>query len=139
MLSKFDVPTDSVNVEASHWLNIPETKVILKLRTRKNSGKIHWSRKKLKEDDLKSIEKIARFTKTIALFTEMIVCVSIRRDSGLNVKILSFNLILGYWISNDSLKITVSERFPAKTINHMTDLEKLFPGNLLLEDASEES
>ena len=56
MLSKFDVPTDSVNVEASHWLNIPETKVILKLRTRKNSGKIHWSRKKLKEDDLKSIE-----------------------------------------------------------------------------------
>lgn len=31
-------------------------KVILKLWTRKNSGKIHWSSKKLKEDDLKSIE-----------------------------------------------------------------------------------
>lgn len=86
MLSKIDVPTDSVNVKASHWL-YQKQKVILKLLTSKHSGKIHWSRKKLKEDDLKSIEKIARFTKTIALFTEMIVCVSIRRDSGLNVKL----------------------------------------------------
>ena len=75
----------------------------------------------------------------IARFTKTTTCVSIRRDSGLNVKILSFNLILGYWVSNGSLKIRVSERSPAKTINHMTDLEKLFPGNLLLEDASEES
>ena len=63
---------------------------------------------------------------------------SIRRDSGLNIKILSFNLILGYWISNGSLKIRLSERSPAKTINHMTDLEELLPGNLLLEDVTGE-
>ena len=55
MLSKIDVPTDSVNVEASHWL-YQKQKVILKLCTRKNSGKIRWSSKKLKEDDLESIE-----------------------------------------------------------------------------------
>ena len=40
---------------------------------------------------------------------------------------------------NGSLKIRVFERSPAKTINHMADLEKLFPDNPLLEDASDES
>ena len=37
------------------------------------------------------------------------------------------------------MKIRVSEHNPANIISHMFDLEKLFPGYPLLEDASEES
>ena len=51
----------------------------------------------------------------------------------------SNNLIFGYRVSNGSLKIRVSERFSAKIINHLVDLEKLLSRNLLLVDTSEES
>ena len=42
--------------------------------------------------------------------------------------------IFGYWVSNGSIKIRISERSPVKVISHIVDLEKLFPDNPLLKD-----
>ena len=49
-------------------------------------------------------------------------------------KLWSNKFIFGYWVSNGSIKIRISEFSPVKVISDIVDLEKLFPDNPLLKD-----
>ena len=58
----------------------------------------------------------------------MVVYAFITKSCGPNVKKLWSNkFIFGYWVSNGSIKIWISEHSPVKVISHIADLEKLFP------------
>ena len=118
VLSKLDVNIDPANVEACHWLksNNKGKKAILKLSRRKDSDEIRRVRSKLKTTDLKPI----------GITTPVYI------NDSLCKKLNKF--ICGYWVSNGSIKIKISERSHVKVISHIVDLKKLFPDNPLLKD-----
>ena len=60
----------------------------------------------------------------------MIVYVFIIKSCGPNIKRYG----QGYWVSNCSVEIKISECFPVKVICHIVDLEKLFTDNPLLKN-----
>ena len=49
-------------------------------------------------------------------------------------KVWSNKFIFGYWVSNGSVKIRISERSAVKVVSHIAVLKKLFPDNAFLKD-----
>ena len=47
--------------------------------------------------------------------------------------------IHNFWVANGSVKIKAKENSKPNTISHITDLQKIFPGNKLLKDEESES
>ena len=135
VLSKLDVNIDPANVEACHWLksNNKGKKAILKLSRRKDSDEIRRVRSKLKTTDLKPIGV------TTPVYINDSLCFYYKRLWSKCKKLWTNKFIFGYWVSNGSIKIRMSERFPVKVISHIVDLEKLFPDNPLLTDDQTES
>ena len=130
VLSKLDVNIDPANVEACHWLksNNKGKKAILKLSRRKDSDEIRRVRSKLKTTDLKPIGI------TTPVYINDSLCFYYKKLWSKCKKLWSNKFIFGYWVSNGSIKIRISERSPVKVISHIVDLEKLFPDNPLLKD-----
>ena len=130
VLSKLDVNIDPENVEACHWLrsNKKGKKAILKLSRRKDSDEIRRVRSKLKTTDLKPIGI------TTLVYINDSLCFYYKRLWAKCKKLWTNKFIFGYWVSNGSTKIRISERSPVKVISHIVDLEKLFPDNPLLKD-----
>ena len=130
VLSKLDVNIDPANVEACHWLksNNKGKKAILKLSRRKDSDEIRRVRSKLKTTDLKPIGI------TTPVYINDSLCFYYKKLWSKCKKLWTNKFIFGYWVSNGSIKIRISERSPVKVISHIVDLEKLFPDNPLLKD-----
>ena len=135
VLSKLDVNIDPANVEACHWLksNNKGKKAILKLSRRKDSDEIRRVRSKLKTTDLKPIGI------TTPVYINDSLCFYYKKLWSKCKKLWTNKFIFGYWVSNGSIKIRISERSPVKVISHIVDLEKLFPDNPLLTDDQNES
>ena len=135
VLSKLDVNIDPANVEACHWLksNNKGKKAILKLSRRKDSDEIRRVRSKLKTTDLKPIGI------TTPVYINDSLCFYYKKLWSKCKKLWTNKFIFGYWVSNGSIKIRISERSPVKVISHIVDLEKLFPDNPLLTDDQTES
>ena len=127
VLSKLDVYIDSANVEACHWLK-SNKKAILKLSRQKDSDEIRRVSSKLKTTDLKPIGI------TTPVYINDSLCFYYKKLWSKCKNLWSNKFIFGYWVSNGSIKIRISESSPVKVISHIVDLEKLFPDNPLLKD-----
>ena len=108
--------------------NIKGKKAILKLSRRKDSDEIRRVRSKLKTTDLQPI----RFTTPVYINDSL--CFYYKTLWSKCKKLWTSNFIFGYWVSNGSIKIRISERSPVKAIAYIVDLEKLFPDNPFLKD-----
>ena len=99
----------------------------------KGSDEIRRVRSKLKTTNLKSI----------GINTSVYINDSLRfyykKLWSKYKKIWTSKFIFGYWVSNCSVKIKISECFPVKVICHIVDLEKLFTDNPLLKNDRIES
>ena len=80
-------------------------------------------RSKLKTTDLKPIGI------TTPVYINDSLCFYYKKLWSKCKKLWSNKFIFGYWVSNGSIKIRISERSPVKVISHIVDLEKLFPDN----------
>ena len=87
-----------------------------------------WIRFELKTTDLKSIGI------TTPVYINDSLCFYYKKLWSKCKKLWTNKFIFGYWVSNGSIKIRISERSPVKVISHIVDLEKLFPDNPLLKD-----
>ena len=134
VLSKLDVNIDPANVEACHWLMSSNKgkKAIPELSRRNDSDEIHRIRSKLKTTDLKSKGMTTMYINDSLNFYYKKLWSKCK-------KLWTNKFIFGYWVSNGSVKIRMSERFPVEVISHIVDLEKLFPDNRLLKDDQTES
>ena len=121
--------------EVCHWLksNNKGKKTILKISRRKDSDEICRLRSKLKTTDLKSIG-IAT-----PVYINDSLCFCYKKLWSNCKKLWTNKFIFGYWVSNVSVEIRISERSPAKIISYIVDLEKLFQDNPLLKDDHIES
>ena len=121
--------------EVCHWLksNNKGKKTILKTSRRKDSDEICRLRSKLKTTDLKSIG-IAT-----PVYINDSLCFCYKKLWSNCKKLWTNKFIFGYWVSNVSVEIRISERSPAKIISYIVDLEKLFQDNPLLKDDHIES
>ena len=121
--------------EVCHWLksNNKGKKTILKISRRKDSDEICRLWSKLKTTDLKSIG-IAT-----PVYINDSLCFCYKKLWSKCRKLWTNKFIFGYWVSNVSVEIRISERSPAKIISYIVDLEKLFQDNPLLKDDRIES
>ena len=121
--------------EVCHWLksNNKGKRTILKISRRKDSDEICRLWSKLKTTDLKSIG-IAT-----PVYINDSLCFCYKKLWSKCRKLWTNKFIFGYWVSNVSVEIRISERSPAKIISYIVDLEKLFQDNPLLKDDRIES
>ena len=64
----------------------------------------------------------------------MIAFVGITRISGQNVRNWLSRFIHGFWASNGSIRLKLTETGNVCVITHDVDLEELFPGDELISD-----
>ena len=64
----------------------------------------------------------------------MIAFVGVTRISGQSVRNWLNKFIHGFWTSNGSIRLKVTETSNVRVISHDADLEELFPGNELISD-----
>ena len=107
VLSKLDVNIDSANVEAYHWLksNNKGKKAILKLSRRKNSDEIRRVRSKLKTAVLKSIGI------STPVYINDSLYIYYKKLWSRCKKLWINTFVFGYWVSNVSIKIRISNIF----------------------------
>ena len=130
LFQKIDIEVHPDNIEACHWVksNAGPKKVIIKMSRRKDADKIRRAKKKLKGLDLSSIGINS------AVFINDNLC---RYDKNLWAKCKKLWLnkfIHGFWTSNGSIRLKVTETSNVRVISHDADLEELFPGNDLICD-----
>ena len=116
--------------EVCHWLksNNKGKKTILKISRRKDSDEICRLWSKLKTTNLKSIGIATR------VYINDSLCFCYKKLWSKCRKLWTNKFIFGYWVSNVSVEIRISERSPAKIISYIVDLKKLFQDNPLLKD-----
>ena len=130
VLNEIGVNIDSQNVEDCHWIKTQgPKKIISKFSKRKDANKVCTEKKKLKRKNLTSLGISKR------IYINDSLC-KYYKQLWANCKKLRENQVIhAFWISNGSIKLKVSETGNVHTVTHDVDLEVLFPGNSLIEDA----
>ena len=126
VLSKLDVNVYPANVEECHWLKSNNKSKKAILSRRKDLDQVRRLRSKLKTTDLKPIWV------TNSVYINDSLYFYYKKLWSKCKNLWSNKLVFGYWVSNGSIKKSISERLPVKVISFIVDLEKLFPNNLLL-------
>ena len=130
LLGKIDVEVHPDHFEACHWIksNAGPKKVIIKLSRHKDADKICRAKKKLKGLDLSSIGINS------AMFINDRLC-RYYKNLWAKCKKLGLNkFIHGFWTSNGSIRLKLTETCNVRVIAHDADLEEVFPGNELISD-----
>ena len=125
------VPNDRTLVEDCHCLpskDLPK-KVIIKLNRRKDIRRILLNKNKLKNLNPASVH-LPGETK---VFINESLCFYHKKLWSKCKRLWGAGHISAFWVRNRSLKTKLSNE-PVSMITHDCDLEKLFPGNPLIED-----
>ena len=116
ILKMINVPVEPVNIEACHRVG-KKGCTIMKFSRRKDVQKILKSKKKLKDLSLPNNiyinESLCPFNKKI-----LFKCRKLWKDK---------KVINSFWSTNGTIRIRIIEDGPIKVINHISELEKLFP------------
>ena len=130
IFQKLEVNVDPSNVEDYHWIsskNGPK-RVIVKVSKRKDASKTRSSKRKLKDMYLTSvgINNPVYINDSLCTYYKMLwrKCKSLRMNK----------LIHSFWVTNGSIRLRAADNGRTNLITHLSDLEKLFPGNELLSD-----
>ena len=103
-------------------------KVIIKMSRCKDADKIRSAKKKLKGLDLSSIgiNSVVSINDSLCRY---------HKNHWAKCRKLWFNeFIHGFWTSNGSIRLKVTETSNFRLISHDADLVELFPGNELIND-----
>ena len=130
LLEKIDVEVHPDHIEACHWIksNAGPKKVIIKMSRRKDGDKIPRAKKKLKGLNLSSIGINS------AVYVNDSLCRYYKNLWAKCKKLWLNKFIHGFWTSNGSIRLKLTETGNVRVITHDADLEKLFPGNELISD-----
>ena len=130
IFQKLEVNVDPSNVEDYHWIsskNGPK-RVIVKVSKRKDASKTRSSKRKLKDMYLTSvgINNPVYINDSLCTYYKMLwrKCKPLRMNK----------LIHSFWVTNGSIRLRAADNGRTNLITHLSDLEKLFPGNELLSD-----
>ena len=123
ILRKFDVETDSSNIEDYHWLPSKEPKrVIIKFLKGKDPNRIRRCKKNLKRMDLISLGISS------PLFIKGSLC-QYYKVLRQKCKRLSTNKFTdSFWVSDGSIRLRVDDKDRPCIITHISDLEDLLVG-----------
>ena len=132
LLEKIDVQVHPDYIEVCQWIksNVGPKKIIIKMSRHKDADKIRRAKKKLKGLDLSSIGINS------AVFINDSLCRYYKNLWGKCKKpcLWLIKLIHGFWTSNGSIRLKLTETGNFRVITHDADLEELFPGNELISD-----
>ena len=133
VMDKIDVKVQTENIEACHWLKSKgnDKKVIIKFSRRKDADNVRKAKKKLKSANLSSlgINNPVYINDSLCNYYKLLWS---------KCKKLSINKSLhGFWVTNGTLRLKVSESSHPKIITHLSDLEDLFPGSPILAEQNE--
>ena len=130
LLEKIDVEVHPDHIEACHWIksNAGPKKVIIKMSRRKDADKIRRAKKKLKGLNLSSIGINS------AVYINDSLCRYYKNLWAKCKKLWLNKFIHGFWTSNGSIRLKLTETGNVRVITHDADLEELFPGNELISD-----
>lgn len=133
VLNKIDVNVQAENIEACHWLKSKKgpNKVIVKFSRRKDADNVRKAKKKLKSANLSTlgIKNPVYINDSLCKLYKLLWS----KCKELSTK----KLIHGFWVTNGTLRIKVSESSLPKSVTHLSDLEELFPGNPILAEQNE--
>ena len=130
LLEKIDVEVHPDQIEACHWIKsrAGPKKVIIKMSRRKDADKIRRAKKKLKGLNLSSIGINS------AVYINDSLCRYYKNLWAKCKKLWLNKFIHGFWTSNGSIRLKLTETGNVRVITHDADLEELFPGNELISD-----
>ena len=132
LLEKIDVEIVEVHpdhIEACHWIKSnAELKKVIKMTQRKDTDKIRRAKKKQKDLDLSSIGINS------AVYINDSLCRYYKNLWAKCKKLWLNKFIHGFWTSNGSIRLELTETGNVRVITHDVDLEELFPGNELISD-----
>ena len=130
LLEKIDVEVHPDHIEACHWIksNAGPKKVIIKMSRRKDADKIRKAKKKLKDLNLSLIGINS------AVHINDSLCRYYKNLWAKWKKLWLNKFIHGFWTSNGSIRLKLTETDLVRVITHDADLEELFPGNELISD-----
>ena len=103
-------------------------KVIVKFSRSKDANKVRTEKKKMKGKNLTSL----RINKPVYINDSL--CAYYKKLWAKCNKLRDNKVIHEFWISNESIKLKVSETDNVNTATHGVDLKVLFPANNLTED-----
>ena len=130
LLEKIDVGVHPDHIEACNWIksNAGPKKVIIKLSRRKDADKIRRAKKKLRGLNLSSTGINS------AVYINDSLCRYYKNLWAKCKKLWLNKFIHGFWTSNGSIRLKLTETGNVRVITHDADLEELFPGNELISD-----
>ena len=130
LLEKINVEVNPGHIEACHWIksNAGPKKVIIKMSRRKDADKIRRAKKKLKGLNLSSIGIDS------AVYINDNLCRYYKNLWAKCKKLWLNKFIHGFWTSNGSIRLKLTETGNVRVIMHGADLEELFPSNELISD-----
>ena len=130
LLEKINVEVHPGHIEACHWIksNAGPKKVIIKMSRRKDADKIRRAKKKLKGLNLSSIGINS------AVYINDSLCRYYKNLWAKCKKLWLNKFIHGFWTSNGSIRLKLTETGNVRVIIHDADLEELFPSNELISD-----
>ena len=130
LLEKIDVEVHPDNIEACQWIksNAGPKKVIIKMSQRKDADKIRRAKKELKGLNLPSIGINS------VVYINDSLCRYYKNLWAKCKKLWLNKFIHGFWTSNGSIRLKLTETGNVRVITHHADLEELFPGNELISD-----
>ena len=114
----------------ANWIrpNAGPKEVIIKMSGRKDADKIRRAKKKLKGLNLSSIGINS------AVYINDSLCRYYKNLWAKCKKLWLNKFIHGFWNSNGSIRLKLTETGNVRVITHDADLEELFPGNELISD-----
>ena len=128
VFQKIDIEVHPDNIEACHWVKCNAGPKKVKMSRRKDAYKIRKAKKKMKGLDLSSIGINS------AVFINDSLCRYYKNLWAKCKKLWLNKFIHGFWTSNESIRLQVTETSNVRVISHDADLESLFPGNELISD-----
>ena len=130
IFSKLNVTVQAADIEACHWIQAKKgpKKVIVKLSRRKDAEEIRKARKKLKSLNLSSIGIES------PIYINDSLCVYYKKLWAKCKNLWEEKYINGFWVSNGSIRLKITENGKVHIIGHDADLEELFPDNELIKD-----
>ena len=130
LLEKIDVEVHPDHTEACHWTksNAGPKKVIIKMSQRKDADKIRRAKKELKGLNLPSI------CINSVVYINDSLCWYYKNLWAKCKKLWLNKFIHGFWNSNGSIRLKLTETGNVRVITHDADFEELFPGNEVISD-----
>ena len=130
LLENIDVKVHPDHIEACHWINsnAGPKKVVIKMSRCKDADKIRRAKKKLKGLNLSSIGINS------AVYINDSLCRYYKNLWAKCKKLWLNKFIHGFWTSNGSIRLKLTETGNVHFITNDVDLEELFPDNELFSD-----